>query len=169
MQQLAAEGIRGPAVIDQMVAHLPNLQRIWEGASDVQLAALCDEFPRFYEYPQLMEDAAVAERQKPARWYDDMSALPDPLRQMMQTVLADAAAIELGYQRLQYPADAPVKQIDRDRFDAMYRAWCLAREDFIGALRSPAAGVPLKVIEFLANCLTTIADGIDRARAGLTR
>jgi hypothetical protein len=169
MQQLAAQGIHGPAVIDQMVAHLPNLQRIWDGASDTQLAALCDEFPGFYQYAQLMEDAAVAERQKPTRWYDDMSALPDPLRQMMQIVLADAATIELGYQRCKSVGNPARRGADRDHLDAMYRAWHVAREDFLGKLRSPTAGVPIKGIEFLAHCLTTIVDGIERARADLRR
>ena len=56
MQQLHAEGIRGLAVLDRMVTYLPDMQRIWEGASDAQLQQLCDEFPGFYQYAQIMEE-----------------------------------------------------------------------------------------------------------------
>ena len=169
MEQLQAEGIRGPALINRMVVHIPNLQRIWEGTSDSQLAALCDEFPGFYAYAQLMEDTAAAERQQSTRPYDEFAALPEPLRQMMQVVLADAAPIELGYQRLKEVGNPASRRADLDRLDAMYRTWRLRRADFLGELRSPTASVPGKVIEFLTHCLATIVDGIERARDGVTR
>jgi hypothetical protein len=62
--QLTAEGVHGPAMIGRMVGHLPDLQQIWVGTSDNQLAMLCDEFPGFRRYASLMEEAAEAERKK---------------------------------------------------------------------------------------------------------
>jgi hypothetical protein len=42
MQQLDAEGIRGPTVHVRMLMYLPDLQRIWRGTADAQLQHLCD-------------------------------------------------------------------------------------------------------------------------------
>jgi len=48
-----------------------------------QLAALCRDYPGFHTYAELMEEAAEAERQKPARPYDDLPALPDALKEQL--------------------------------------------------------------------------------------
>jgi len=65
MQQLAAEGVsEAYAVVNRMMGHAPDLHRIWIGTSDQQLMALSREFPGFYRYARIMEEASEAELQK---------------------------------------------------------------------------------------------------------
>jgi hypothetical protein len=78
VQQLTAEGVHGAAIIERMVGHLPDLQQIWVGISDNQLAMLCNEFPE-------------AERRKPSRLYDDVPELPDSLKDAMAALPVTAA------------------------------------------------------------------------------
>lgn len=71
MQQLAAQGVNeAHALINRMMGHGPDLHRIWVGTSDQQLRALSREFPRFYRYARIMEEASEAERNKASRPYD---------------------------------------------------------------------------------------------------
>lgn len=77
-RQLAAEGVPDSALIFRMMAHTTELQRIWTSTTDQQLATLCREYPGFYRYASLMEEAAAAERRKPARSYDGLPQLPGP-------------------------------------------------------------------------------------------
>jgi hypothetical protein len=45
-----------------------------------------------------MEEVATAERQKPARPYDDLPALPEALKQQLSSLLSSAAKLERDYQ-----------------------------------------------------------------------
>jgi hypothetical protein len=90
-QQLTAEGVQGPAIIECMVGHLPDLQKIWVGTSDNQLTMLCNEFPGFRRYASLMEEAAEAEHKKPSHPYDGVPELPDSLKDAMAALLVTAA------------------------------------------------------------------------------
>jgi hypothetical protein len=71
MRQLADEGVPRSAIIDRMTAYVVDLGKIWNATTDDQLAALCDAYPGFHAYAVLMEEAAEAERRKPARPYDE--------------------------------------------------------------------------------------------------
>lgn len=51
--QLEAAGITGEALIERMLGHLPDLQQVWAGADDQQLAMLCQDYPGFYQYASL--------------------------------------------------------------------------------------------------------------------
>jgi hypothetical protein len=161
--QLNAEGVRGSGVIERMVIYLPDLQRIWEGASDAQLQHLCDEFAGFYQYAQIMEEAAEAEGQKPARLYDEFPALTGPLRESLNALLGDAAALERGYQRAK---DAGAPPADIGHLDAQYNEWLAERENFLRDLRS-SADIPEKVTNFLVECFIGIGEGIERVRIGV--
>jgi len=46
---------------------VPDLHKIWVGTSDQQLMALSNEFPGFYRYALIMEEASEAERNKASR------------------------------------------------------------------------------------------------------
>ena len=50
---------------------MPDLHKIWVGTSDQQLMALSNEFPGFYRYALIMEEASEAERNKASRPYGD--------------------------------------------------------------------------------------------------
>jgi hypothetical protein len=79
MRQLAEEGVPRSAIIDRMMAYVVDLGTIWNATTDEQLAALCNEYPGFHAYATLMEEAAEAERQKPARPHDGLPELPNAL------------------------------------------------------------------------------------------
>lgn len=58
MQQLATQGVsEAYVIINRMMGYVPDLHKIWVGASDTQLKALSHEFPGFYRYAILMEEA----------------------------------------------------------------------------------------------------------------
>src|SRR5450631_4622166 len=74
MQQLAAQGDNdGHAIINRMMGYVPDLHKIWVGTSDDQLMALSNEFPGFYRYALIMEEASEAERNKPSRPSDGLA------------------------------------------------------------------------------------------------
>ncbi|HPE73669.1 MAG TPA: transposase, partial [Candidatus Competibacter sp.] len=61
MQQLAAQGVNdAPAILHRMMGYAPDLHQIWTGTTDDQLLALSHEFPGFYRYARIMEEAFEA-------------------------------------------------------------------------------------------------------------
>jgi hypothetical protein len=54
------------------MGYVPDLHKIWVGTSDQQLMALSNEFPGFYRYALIIEEASEAERNKASRPYDGM-------------------------------------------------------------------------------------------------
>ena len=44
------------------MGYVPDLHKIWVGTSDQQLMTLSNEFPGFYRYALIMEEASEAER-----------------------------------------------------------------------------------------------------------
>jgi len=98
VRQLAEEGVPRSALIERMTGYVVDLGTIWNATTDEQLAALCREYPGFHAYAELMEEAAEAERQKPARPYDDLPALPDALKEQLSSLLGTAAKLERDYQ-----------------------------------------------------------------------
>ncbi len=53
--QLAVKGVTGGELLNGMVGHLPDLQRIWVGADDRQLAILCQDYPGLDHQPKRLE------------------------------------------------------------------------------------------------------------------
>jgi hypothetical protein len=81
MRQLAEEGVPTQAIIGRMTGHLVDLQKIWTSTTDKQLSMLCDEYPAFYHFATLMEEATAAESQKSSRSYDDLPELPAVIKE----------------------------------------------------------------------------------------
>ncbi len=101
VRQLESTGIDGTALIDGMVGYLPDLQRIWTTTSDETLASLCQEYPGFYRYAHLMENAAEAQRKRSASGSNpnsEIQELPESLKRTVSKLLVDAATIERGLQ-----------------------------------------------------------------------
>jgi hypothetical protein len=167
MQQLEKAGTRGPEIIQWMVAYLPDLQQIWEGASDAQLQLLCEEFPGFYRYASMMESAAEVDRAKASRPYDDFPELPEPLKSSMRVVLTEAATLERAYQSIIDAGNASEKQAEIVRLAALHSRWLDDRERFLREVRSSSAEVPANVARFLAGCLAMLAERIERVRASV--
>ena len=94
MQQLAAKNINEPhLVIHHMMGYVTDLHKIWVGTSDEQLMALSHEFPNFYRYAFMMEEAAEAERHKASRSYDGMARFSEPHKVMATQLLTTAATL----------------------------------------------------------------------------
>jgi hypothetical protein len=142
MEQLAAEGVPVSAVIDRMAGHMPDLHRIWTSVTDDQLAMLCREYPGFYRYAALMEEAAEAERQKPARPYDDLPELPDALKEHLAALLSTAAKLERDYQAVLDAAGAPAPTLWIRPLIELRAHWEADLSRFKAAL--PTASVPQK-------------------------
>ena len=95
MQQLAAQGVSETrALINRMVGYVPDLHTVWVSTSDQQLMALSTEFPGFYRYAFLMEEAFDAERSKASRPYDRVSEFSEAHKQQAAQLLATAATLE---------------------------------------------------------------------------
>ena len=107
MRQRAEESVPRSAIIGRMVTHVADLGAIWNATTDEQLAALCREYPGFHTYAVLMEEAAEAERQKPARPYGGLPELPAALKQQLSSLLGTAAKLERDYQSVLTAAGTP--------------------------------------------------------------
>lgn len=158
VRQLAANGVKGAELLNRMVGHLPDLQRIWVGANDRQLATLCQEYPGFYEYASLMEEAAEAERAGTAHArYKDLPELDESLKGKLSELLTDAATLERRYQSL--IGTGPRKgDTQIDELSQLHRRWRSNLERFIETLKK--ADLPKSVSEFAVPTLGQMADRI---------
>lgn len=158
VRQLAANGISGRELLYRMVGHLPDLQQIWVGANDRQLAILCQDYPGFYKYASLMEEASEAERANPGNAsYKDLPVLDEQLKGELSALLTNAATLERRYQLL---IDARPRRPDVqiDELSRLHRQWLANRETFIEALKE--ADLPKGVSEFAVPILGQMADRI---------
>jgi hypothetical protein len=81
------------------MGYVPDLHKIWVGTSDQQLMALSNEFPGFYRYAPIMEEASEAERNKASRPYDGMAGFSEEHKQRAAQLLVTAANVELYLNR----------------------------------------------------------------------
>ncbi|MBA3992556.1 MAG: transposase [Cyanobacteria bacterium DS2.3.42] len=165
-RQLMAEGVMGPELIHRMVGHMPELQRIWVGANDQQLAMLCQDYPGFYEYASLMEEAAEAQRANPGQSrYKDLPELDEPLKGKLSDLLTDAAVLERQYQAL-IGAGARKGDANIDELSRMHQKWLSNRDRFIESVKE--SDLPKNVSEFVVPTLGQMADRIAqlKIRAG---
>ena len=165
MRQLAEESVPRPAIIGRMVAHVADLGAIWNATTDEQLAALCDEYPGFHTYAVLMEEAAEAERRKPARPYDDLPELPDALKQQLSSLLSTAARLECDYQSALDAAGTPAAVSSLAPLSRLHAEWEADRTRFSAAL--PGAGVPQKSRDIVLPLLDRMAQQIGTLKARL--
>lgn len=140
MQRLAAQGVSEPhAIIDRMMGYVPDLHKIWVGTSDAQLMALSREFPGFYRYAFIMEEASEAERNKPLRPYGDLAELAEEHKQQAAQLLTTAATLERGYQALRESGNPQVSQPQVNALDQLHRQWLADLDSFKNALREQGA------------------------------
>ena len=81
-----------------MIGYVPDLHQIWVGASDQELMGLSREFPGFYRYAFIMEEASEADRNKASRPYDGMVEFSEEHKQRAAQLLVTAATLERGFQ-----------------------------------------------------------------------
>jgi len=159
MQQLAAEGVNdAPAILHRMVGYVPELHRIGVGTTDDQLIALSHEFPGFYRYARIMEEAFEAEHRKASRPYDGLAPLSEPHQQRAAHWLTMAATLERGYQALLENGNAKVAQPQVREMDRLHQQWLSDLESFKRALR--AQGAEPRALEYVNEAFGPLAERI---------
>lgn len=161
-RQLGQDGVSGQELIHRMVGHLPDLQKIWVGATDEQLATLCEEYPGFYQYASLMEEGAEAQRANPNPKYQDLPELNDALKQLLAGLLTDAATLEYGYQKLLNSVRGPGSRSLLDELNKRYRTWDRNRERFFLELKE--SGVPDRSMEVLNPLVNQLSERITQLK-----
>ena len=148
MQQLAAQGVNeAHVIINRMIGYGPDLHRIWVGTSDQQLMALSNEFPGFYRYALIMEEAAEAERNKASRPYDGMAEFSEQHKQRGAQLLTTAATLERGYQAFRTSGNLQVFRSQLEELGRLHRQWLSDLHDFKTSLS--AQGADPKVLEYV--------------------
>ncbi|MGX5056795.1 hypothetical protein ACWKX9_24600 [Enterobacter asburiae] len=135
MQQLASEGVTGaPEIFNRMVGYVPDLHQIWVNTSDQQLMSLAREFPGFYRYARIVEDASEAERKKASRSYDGIEKVSELHRQTGERLLTTAAMLEHGFQAFRASGlsvfDNSIKELN-----IKHKQWISDLNDFKNSLR----------------------------------
>ena len=165
MRQLTEEGVARSAIIDRMTAYVVDLGKIWNSTTDDQLAALCREYPGFYTYATLMEEAAAAERQKPARPCDDLPALPEALKQQLSSLLSSAAKLERDYQSVLDAAGPSAPTSWRLPLSQLHAQWQADVTRFKAAIQD--ANLPQPSRDMLLPILERMAQRIGELEARL--
>ena len=161
MQQLSALGISdAQTIVNRMVGYLPDLKMIWDSTSDQQLIALTDEYPGFYRYALIMEEAFEDERKKTSRPYDNMPELPEEHKQLAAELLTTAATLERGYQAFRGTGNLQVFQSQTDELRRRHRQWLSELDSFKKLLR--AQGTEANVVEFFNEAFGHLAHRIDK-------
>jgi hypothetical protein len=137
---------------------VPELHKIWVGTSDDQLIALSNEFPGFYRYALIMEEACEAERNRPSRPYDGIAQLAEQQKQMGAQLLTTAATLERGYQAYRGSGNLQVFQPQVKELDKLHQQWVSDLATFKNSLR--AQGAEPKTLESLDEALGRLSERI---------
>ena len=161
MQQLAAQCVNAPqAIINRMMGNVPELHKIWVGTTDDQLIALSNEFPGFYRYALIMEEASEFERNRPSRPYDGIAQLAEEHKQMGAQLLTTAATLERGYQAYRGSGNLQVFQPQVKELDKLHQQWVSDLATFKNSLR--AQGAESKTLESVDEALGRLAERIKK-------
>ena len=119
---------------------MPDLHKIWVGTSDQQLMALSNEFPGFYRYALIMEEASEAERNKASRPYDGMDGFSEEHKQRAAQLLVTAANLERGYQAFRGSGNLQVFQPQVNELGRLHRQWLSDLDGFKNSLGAQVCG-----------------------------
>lgn len=159
MRQLADQDVGEPnAIINRMMGYAPDLHKIWVGASDQQLMALSREFPGFYCYACIMEEASAAERNKASRPYDGLAEFSEEHKQRAAQLLVTAATLERGYQAFRASGNLQVLQSQVDELGRLHRQWLSDLDNFKNTLR--AQGADTKTLAYVNEAFKRLAERI---------
>lgn len=161
MQQLSALGVsESHAIINRMAGYLPELHKIWVGTSDQQLMALSQEFPGFYRYALIMEEASEAERNKVSRSYDGLAELSEEHKQRAAQLLITAATLERGFQAFRGSGNLQVFQPQVNELRGLHLQWQSDLDSFKNSLL--AQGTEPKALKHLSDAFERLAERIKR-------
>lgn len=159
MQQLSAQGVNDAhAIINRMMGYVPDLHKLWVGTSDGQLIALSNEFPGFYRYALIMEEASEAEHNKASRPYDEHGPVSEQHKQLAAQLLTTAATLERGYQAFRGSGNLQAFQPQVNEMGKLHRQWLSDLENFKKSLRE--LGAELKALEYVNDASGRIAERI---------
>jgi len=145
MRQLAAPGVsETQAIINRMVGYVRTCTLFGVGTSDQHLVALSTEFPGFYRYALLMEEAS--------RPYDSMSEFSEEHKQRAAQLLATAATLERIFQN----------QVNE--LGGLHRQWRCDLDRFKSSLREHS--VEPKALEYVNEAIEPLAERIRQLAAG---
>jgi hypothetical protein len=164
MRQLAEEGVPRSWIIDRMTGHVVDLGTIWNTTTDDELAALCREYPGFRAYAELMEEAAIAEKQKPERSYEGLPPLPAAVKESFSSLLGIAAKLERDYQSMfdALGAAAPDSWFLQP-LSQLHAQWKTDLIHFRAAIQD--AGIPQASCDIILPMLERMAQRIDKLQA----
>jgi hypothetical protein len=161
MQQLFAQGVNEDhAIISRMMGYVPDLHKIWIGSTDQQLLALSQEFPGFYRYALIMEEASEAERNKASRPYDDLAEFSEEHKQRVVELLSAAATIERGYNALHGHGNTETVQQKVNELSQLYEQWLVDLGGFKDSLRAQGAGS--KTLEYVNEAFERLVMSIEQ-------
>ena len=159
VRQLEAQGISGPTLVDHMLGHMQDLQRIYDTVSDGVLRDLCRRFPGFHRYASLMEAMSEKNQQMIATGthpYADLPALPEPLKTSLTKLLRGGVELEREFQAA---VDAD-RAAQAGRLTAMRRQWAADLEQLVGDFRS--SNLPLRSQALVQRVVKAVAERIER-------
>lgn len=158
MQLLATQGVsEAHAIINRMMGYVPDLHKIWVGASDQQLIALSHEFPGFYRYAVIMEEASEDER-KASRPYDGMAQFSERHKQQATQLLTTAATLERGFLSFRGSGNLHVFQPQVNELQRLYQQWLFDLDSFKSAIREQ--GVESQAMEYVNEAFGRLAERI---------
>ena len=159
MQQLASQGVsEANVIITRMMGCLPDLHKIWINASDKQLIALSNEFPGFYRYAIIMEEASEAERNKASRPYDGVTEFSEEDKHRVANLLVMAERLERGYQAFHGSGKLQVLQPQVVELGHLHLQWLSDLDRFKKSLRDQ--GAEQKVMAYVDEAFGVIAERI---------
>lgn len=159
VRQLEAQGMGGAALLEHMVGHVLDLQRLWSTTSDETLAFLCREYPGLYRYGRLMEEAAEAESKKATTGYGHLPELPASLKAPIAQLLTNGAALERGLQTVLDAHEPRDLWVDMEILEDHHQQWTAQLAGLSGEFR--AANMPEEAYEILMRVFESMAQRID--------
>lgn len=123
VRQLEAQGLDDAALLEQMVGHVLDLQRLWSTTSDETLAFLCRQYPGLYRFGLLMEKAAEIENKQTAASYGHLPEPPASVKATVAQLLTNGAALERGFQTVLDAREPGDHWVDAELLDGQYQDW----------------------------------------------
>lgn len=157
--QLEAQGIRGRALVDHMLGHMHDLQRLYETVPDHVLLDLCRRFPGFERYALLLEEVSekngvmIAAGTHP---YGELPELPESLKSSLIHLMRGGVELERLFQAFVEAGRAD----QADKLTAMRRTWAADFQTLVSDFR--ASDVPPQAQAVVQQVVKAMAERIER-------
>ncbi|MCR5860122.1 MULTISPECIES: hypothetical protein [Hyphomicrobiales] len=160
MRQLEKQGIQGAAVVHHMLGYMQGLQQIYDTASDKVLSNLCQRYPGFYRYADMMESMSERNQQMieaGTHPYRDLPELPEKLKRSLAALMASAADLERAFQSA---VDCGDFARHVDQLDSLKRQWGADLQRLVELFRSSDVAPQSQLI--VQSALKAMAERINR-------